>query len=308
MSLKMPDVVAQMHELAAEMGVRLHRAGEQARKIIKPYAGPSAIVAKRETASGVDGPRAGASTVRYLGTLPAIEPARANCILLGGPSDGLRLQLSPETDAFVHHRDPGCFGWNYKRTTHRTFDGLSVFEFEDARPASQPGDGPRGVSGHSGPVGVMSSDPDDWAAWDPAALRKVLRGFGHSAVEVERRVHQSRIDAAARGQLIKPDVEAAPDRESIREACRAHGVPVDAIDEEVREAAKQLDSRLALQRAQIAALEAKAADFWRKFGALSAQIDGLMSPPPARRPGVKPAVSGLTCTAAEDHRLGRFKG
>lgn len=88
----------------------------------------------------------------------------------------------------------------------------------------------------------------------------------------------------------------------------AEGIPVHAIDEEVREAAKQLDSRLALQRAQIAALEAKAADFWRNFGVLSAQIDGLMSPPPARRPGVKPAISGLTCTAAEDHRLGRFKG
>ena len=224
MSLKMPDhVVAQMHELAAEMGVRLHRAGEQAAQFIKPYAGPSAIVAKRETG-----------------------PCEVVRLYSGAPGDPPKLLMQFEAEAIL--------------------------------------------------------------AFDPATLRKVLKGFGHSAADVERRVHQARIDAVARGQFIKPDVEAAPDRESIREVCEAFVVPLDAIDDEVREAAKRLDASIAQQRAQIAALEARAADNQRTFGALLLQLEGLMAPPPARRPGVKPAIAGLTRTVAEDHRLGRFKG
>lgn len=56
------------------------------------------------------------------------------------------------------------------------------------------------------------------------------------------------------------------------------------------------------------AQETDAAKYRQQFETLVAQLDALWAPPSARRPGVKPAISGLTRTVAEDHRLGRFKG
>ncbi|MBP8176194.1 MAG: hypothetical protein KAX77_00390 [Xanthomonadales bacterium] len=151
-------------------------------------------------------------------------------------------------------------------------------------------------------------EPEAIPAFDPAALRKVLQGFGHSPVEVERRVHEARMDAASRGQPIKPDAEPAPDLETICAALEAFSLPVRKSDEQAFEARRRLGETLARQHAELEALEVQATNYQRSFETLSAQLDALMSPPPARRPGVKPAISGLTRTVAEDHRLGRFKG
>lgn len=151
-------------------------------------------------------------------------------------------------------------------------------------------------------------EPEAIPAFDPAALRKVLQRFGHSPVEVERRVHEARMDAASRGQPIKPDAEPAPDLETICAALEAFSLPVRKSDEQVFEARRRLGETLARQHAELEALEVQATNYQRSFETLSAQLDALMSPPPARRPGVKPAISGLTRTVAEDHRLGRFKG
>ena len=135
MSLQMSNaVVAEMHKLAAEMGVRLHRAGEQDRQIINRYTGPSSIVAKRETTPGADVTCDGVSTslrtTLHFGPLVDLCAKRglANCILEGGPRSGTRLEVSPDTDTFAQFLDPGCAGWTYKRTQRRTFDGLTVFD------------------------------------------------------------------------------------------------------------------------------------------------------------------------------------
>lgn len=116
------------------------------------------------------------------------------------------------------------------------------------------------------------------------------------------------MDAASRGQPIKPDAEPAPDLDTLRATLEAFGFPLTDIDERIREQVERCDAMAAEQRTTIDKLEAGAADYQRAFETLSAQLDALMSPPPARRPGVKPAIAGLTRTVAEDHRLGRFKG
>lgn len=55
---------------------------------------------------------------------------------------------------------------------------------------------------------------------------------------------------------------------------------------------------------QLQQIEAYAAAYESVIAALMR----LHAGPPAPRPGVKPAIAGLTTTVAEDHRFGRFKG
>ena len=278
MSLQMPNaVVAQMHELAAEMGVRLHRAGEQAGQFIKPFTGPPSVAAKAER-TRVDWPAgAGASMSLDAGFGLLGAPSASIVHLRGGLLDVQRRLVADSVDRLLTF-PPGCglkVAARYQRNTagptpHNVFDFVGAF--------------------------------------DPAALRKVLQGFGHSPVEVERRVHEGWMDAASRGQPIKQEVEELPEQDWNCAALEALSLAAGKSDEKAFEARRRLGESLARQHAELEALEVQATNYQRAFETLSAQLDALMSPPPARRTGVKPAIAGLTRTVAEDHRLGRFKG
>ena len=110
------------------------------------------------------------------------------------------------------------------------------------------------------------------------------------------------------GQFIKQEVEELPEQDWNCAALEALSLAAGKSDEKAFEARRRLGESLARQHAELEALEVQATNYQRAFETLSAQLDALMSPPPARRTGVKPAIAGLTRTVAEDHRLGRFKG
>lgn len=120
--------------------------------------------------------------------------------------------------------------------------------------------------------------------------------------------------AGAPGDTSRPlmqfEAEAIPafDPADLRKVLESLGCKRAGIDAAVAAAVRRCTLRGQTIKEQLATQAQTAAEYERKFGELSLQLEGLMSPPPARRPGVKPAISGLTRTVAEDHRLGRFKG
>lgn len=295
------DVLAEMHRLAEQAGVRLHPTAKQAEEAAERARaaassrkfGESALLFKAEKSAVADKPSAhptikiytgrrelvGLKTVGYgvasdevvntgdgeppvlighdpgaqIGTINEqgkVIDQRSNCILRGGPRDGLEGRIGVDVRHFAIPAAGFCGLAHYKRSYVHELRGdrsLSVFDFQSGATAPAP----------------VDEKPGDWPAFDPGELRKVLESFGFKRRDIDAEVTAAMCRAVRSGQSIKDQAEAL---------------------------------------AQIAG------DYQRQFETVVAQLDALNAPPPARRSGVKAPLAGLLTTVAEDHRLGRFKG